>query len=93
MARSALDLFPKLGIEADGAHAFYLGTELAKAGLRAALADAVAKGRPLTYVNPAFESFFGYRADEAIAELELGVPVSLVRVSASAPQGGGAALF
>jgi PAS domain S-box-containing protein len=31
-----------------------------------ALADAVAKGRPLTYVNPAFETFFGYRPDEAI---------------------------
>jgi len=28
---SALDLFPKLGVEKDGAHAFYLGTELAKA--------------------------------------------------------------
>jgi len=31
-----------------------------------ALADAAAKGRPLTYVNPAFEAFFGYRSDEAL---------------------------
>jgi PAS domain S-box-containing protein len=39
---------------------------LAACGFPVALADAVAKGRPLTYVNPAFESFFGYRADEAL---------------------------
>ncbi len=31
VAQDALSLFPKLGIENDGAHAFYLGTELAKA--------------------------------------------------------------
>ena len=31
-----------------------------------ALSDATAKGRPFTYINPAFESFFGYRADEVI---------------------------
>ena len=39
---------------------------LAACGFPVALADAGAKGRPLTYVNPAFESFFGYRADEAV---------------------------
>jgi len=39
---------------------------LAACGFPVALADAAAKGRPLTYVNPAFESFFGYRADEAL---------------------------
>ncbi|MCC6211959.1 MAG: PAS domain S-box protein [Burkholderiales bacterium] len=39
---------------------------LAACGFPVALADAAAKGRPLTYVNPAFEAFFGYRADEAI---------------------------
>ncbi len=39
---------------------------LAACGFPVALADATAKGRPLTYVNPAFESFFGYRADEAL---------------------------
>ena len=31
-----------------------------------ALSDASAKGRPITYVNPSFEAFFGYRADEVI---------------------------
>lgn len=39
---------------------------LAACGFPVALADAAAKGRPLTYVNPAFEAFFGYRADEAL---------------------------
>lgn len=39
---------------------------LAACGFPVALADASAKGRPLTYVNPAFEAFFGYRADEVI---------------------------
>jgi PAS domain S-box-containing protein len=39
---------------------------LAACGFPVALADADAKGRPLTYVNPAFEAFFGYRADEAV---------------------------
>jgi PAS domain S-box-containing protein len=39
---------------------------LAACGFPVALADATAKGRPLTYVNPAFENFFGYRGDEAI---------------------------
>jgi dihydropteroate synthase-like protein len=31
VARDAFSLFPKLGVEADGAHAFYLGAELTKA--------------------------------------------------------------
>jgi PAS domain S-box-containing protein len=39
---------------------------LAACGFPVALADAAAKARPLTYVNPAFETFFGYRADEVI---------------------------
>lgn len=39
---------------------------LAACGFPVALSDASAKGRPLTYVNPAFESFFGYRADEVL---------------------------
>lgn len=37
---------------------------LAACGFPVALADATAKGHPLTYANPAFEKFFGYRADE-----------------------------
>lgn len=39
---------------------------LAACGFPVALADATAKGKPITYVNPAFEGFFGYRADEAL---------------------------
>ncbi|HLX80892.1 MAG TPA: PAS domain S-box protein [Burkholderiales bacterium] len=39
---------------------------LAACGFPVALADATAKGRPFTYANPAFESFFGYRADEVV---------------------------
>src|SRR5258706_4902780 len=39
---------------------------LAACGCPVALADASAKGRPFTYVNPAFESFFGYRGDEVL---------------------------
>ena len=37
---------------------------LAACGFPVALADAGNKGRPITYVNHAFERFFGYRADE-----------------------------
>jgi len=39
---------------------------LAACGFPVALADAGTKGRPLTYVNPAFEAYFGYRADEVL---------------------------
>ena len=39
---------------------------LSACGFPVALADAAAKARPLTYVNPAFEAFFGYRSDELI---------------------------
>jgi PAS domain S-box-containing protein len=39
---------------------------LAACGFPVALADATAKGRPFTYVNSAFEAFFGYRADEVL---------------------------
>ena len=39
---------------------------LAACGFPVALSDVSAKGRPLTYVNAAFESFFGYRADEVL---------------------------
>ncbi|MGH8705052.1 MAG: PAS domain S-box protein [Burkholderiales bacterium] len=37
---------------------------LAACGFPVALVDATAKGRPITYTNPAFEAFFGFRADE-----------------------------
>jgi PAS domain S-box-containing protein len=39
---------------------------LAACGFPVALADATAKGKPIVYVNPAFEGFFGYRSDEAV---------------------------
>jgi PAS domain S-box-containing protein len=39
---------------------------LSACGFPVALADATAKGRPLTYVNSAFEAFFGYRGGEAL---------------------------
>jgi PAS domain S-box-containing protein len=39
---------------------------LAACGFPVALADASLKGRPITYVNSAFEAFFGYRAEEAL---------------------------
>ena len=39
---------------------------LAACGFPVALSDATAKGRPITYVNPAFEAFFGYRTDEVL---------------------------
>jgi dihydropteroate synthase len=38
VSRDAFELFDKLGVEADGAHAFYLGYELAKAEIAQALA-------------------------------------------------------
>ena len=38
----------------------------AACGFPVALADASAKGKPLAYVNPSFEAFFGHRADEVL---------------------------
>ena len=49
VAKSALDLFPKLGVEADGAHAFYLGTELARAEIAWRLAKRYAQDEPLDW--------------------------------------------
>jgi dihydropteroate synthase-like protein len=49
VARDALSLFPKLGVEADGAHAFYLGTELAKAEIAFALGKRYAQDEPLDW--------------------------------------------
>jgi len=39
---------------------------LAACGFPVALSDATVKGRPFTNVNPAFEAFFGYRAEEVL---------------------------
>jgi dihydropteroate synthase-like protein len=48
-ARDAFSLFPKLGVEADGAHAFYLGAELAKAETAFALGKRYAQDEPLDW--------------------------------------------
>jgi dihydropteroate synthase-like protein len=51
VAQDALSLFPKLGadVEKDGAHAFYLGTELAKAEIALRLAKRYAQDEPLDW--------------------------------------------
>ncbi|PPC88149.1 MAG: dihydropteroate synthase [Hyphomicrobium sp.] len=49
VARDPFDLFPKLGVEADGAHAFYLGYELAKAEIALALGKRYAQDNPLNW--------------------------------------------
>jgi dihydropteroate synthase-like protein len=45
----ALALFPKLGVEADGGHAFYLGAELAKAEIAWRLGKRYAQDEPLDW--------------------------------------------
>lgn len=49
IANDALSLFPKLNVEADGAHAFYLGTELAKAEIAFALGKRYTQDEPLDW--------------------------------------------
>ncbi len=49
VGQSALELFPKLGVEADGPHAFYLGTELAKAEIAWRLGKRYAQDEPLDW--------------------------------------------
>ena len=48
-AKDALSLFPKLGVESDGAHAFYLGTELMKAETAVGLGKRYAQDEPLDW--------------------------------------------
>ncbi len=48
-SRDGFSLFPKLGIETDGAHAFYLGAELAKAEIAFALGKRYAQDEPLDW--------------------------------------------
>ena len=47
--QDALALFPKLGVEADGAHAFYLGTELTKAEIAWRLGKRYVQDEPLDW--------------------------------------------
>ena len=49
VATDALSLFPRLGVEADGAHAFYLGTELAKAETAFRLGKRYVQDEPLDW--------------------------------------------
>jgi dihydropteroate synthase-like protein len=47
VATDAMSLYPKLGVAADGAHAFYLGTELMKAEIAWRLGKRYAQDAPL----------------------------------------------
>jgi len=47
IATDAFELFPKLGVESDGSHAFYLGVELAKAQIAWQLGKRYVQDRPL----------------------------------------------
>lgn len=49
IAQDAVALFPALGVESDGAHAFYLGTELAKAEIAWRLGKRYAQDEPLNW--------------------------------------------
>jgi dihydropteroate synthase-like protein len=49
VAKDAFDLFPKLGVDKDGPHAFYLGAELAKAEIAFKLAKRYAQDEPLDW--------------------------------------------
>jgi dihydropteroate synthase-like protein len=49
VAQDALSLFPKLGLAADSAHAFYLGTELMKAEIAFRLGKRYAQDEPLDW--------------------------------------------
>ena len=48
-AQDAFDLFPKLGVEGDGAHAFYLGAELMKAEIAWRLGKRYVQDEPLAW--------------------------------------------
>jgi dihydropteroate synthase-like protein len=49
VAKDAMSLFPKLGVEKDGPHAFYLGTELMKAEIAWLLGKRYAQDSPLDW--------------------------------------------
>src|SRR5262249_2002621 len=49
VARDAFDLYPKLGVAADGAHAFYLGAELMKAQTALELGKRYVQDEPLDW--------------------------------------------
>jgi dihydropteroate synthase-like protein len=49
IAQDAFELFPGLGVETDGAHAFYLGAELTKAEIAWKLGKRYAQDEPLSW--------------------------------------------
>jgi dihydropteroate synthase-like protein len=49
VAQDAFELYPKLGVDGDGAHAFYLGVEIAKAEIALRLAKRYAQDEPLDW--------------------------------------------
>jgi hypothetical protein len=49
VGQDAMSLYPKLGVAADGAHAFYLGTELMKAEIAWRLGKRYAQDAPLDW--------------------------------------------
>jgi len=49
VAQDAMSLYPKLGVAADGGHAFYLGTELMKAEIAWRLGKRYAQDAPLSW--------------------------------------------
>ncbi len=81
IGRSAMDLFPRLGVEKDGAHAFYLGTELAKAEIAFALGKRFVQDEPLDWGVATDKA-----ADEDLSKLrEAG---HTLRAKPSDPEGG-----
>ncbi len=65
VARDPFELYPKLGVAADGAHAFYLGYELAKAEIAQALGKRYIQDQPLDW---------GVAADRKAEELTRHAP-------------------
>ncbi len=49
LARDPFELYPKLGVDEEGSHAFYLGYELAKAEISATLGKRYAQDNPLDW--------------------------------------------
>jgi dihydropteroate synthase-like protein len=72
--QDALSLYPKLGVAADGAHAFYLGTELMKAEIAWRLGKRYAQDAPLDW---------GCAADPPEQDLAAPQPVGPTRQSAA----------
>lgn len=83
LSRDPFELFPKLGVGDDGAHAFYLGYELAKAEIAQALGKRYIQDQPLDW---------GVAADRKAEDLVRHAPEgATLRKSGSAGDEAGAA--